>query len=67
MLKQEVNRGVARQDEAEQSFLQSFQDIKTIVLTKLSVFDKSIENKEEYQWIKQTLESNEIVIKTLKD
>jgi hypothetical protein len=48
MLKQEVNRGVARQDEAEQSFLQSFQDIKTIVLTKLSVFDKSIENKEEY-------------------
>ena len=67
VLRKNVEQGVARQDEAEQSFLQSFQDIKSIVLTKLSVFDKQIENKEEYERIRQTLESNEIVQKTLKD
>ena len=45
-LKTDQQAGVLRQDEAEQSFLQSFQDIKTIVLTKLSIFDKQIENKQ---------------------
>lgn len=50
-LKQEVDRSFARQDEAEQSFLQSFQDIKNIVLTKLNVFDRQIESKEELEKI----------------
>jgi hypothetical protein len=51
-MKQDIEQSVLRQDEAEQSFLQSFQDIKGIVLTKLSVFDKQIENKEDYDQIR---------------
>ena len=46
-----------RQEEAEQSFLKSFQDIKTIVLTKLQVFDKQIESKEEWERMREVLQS----------
>lgn len=34
-IKNDLRLGSERQEEAEQSFLKSFQDIKTIVLTKL--------------------------------
>ena len=36
-------------------------------MTKLSVFDKQIDSKEEYERIRQHLESNDIVIKAMKE
>ena len=45
--------------------MKSFQDIKTIVLTKLQVFDKQIESKEEWERMREVLQTEQIVQKTL--
>lgn len=37
------------------------------MLAKLQVFDKQIEQREEFEKMKQTLESNEIVQRTIKE
>ena len=66
-LKHDVEQSALRQDEAEQSFLQSFHDIKSIVLTKLSVFDKQIESKEEAEKFKASIEGLETMQKNLED
>ena len=66
-IKNDIRLGSERQEEAEQILLRSFHDIKTIVLTKLQVFDKQIESKEEWERIREVIQNEQAVQKELKD